>query len=238
MTSLSHIVNATDIFCFDVDSTVSPDEGIDVLAAFAGRQAEVAALTSSAMSGKLDFTDALVQRLALIRPTRRMIQQCLKEHPPRLTAGALDAISALRRKGKRVFLVSGGFQPFVSVIADMLDVPLSDVFANRFVFEDDASDDAPLRLARDGIDLSQPTSRTGGKAAAVSEIKRRFVTSDSRDTAAPPTVTMIGDGVTDMEARPPADFFVGFGGIVARPAVEKGADAYILSFEELAAAAS
>ena len=38
---------------------------------------------------------------------------------------------------------------------------------------------------------------------------------------------MIGDGVTDMQAKPPADLFIGYGGVVAREAVRAGADMFV-----------
>ena len=38
-----------------------------------------------------------------------------------------------------------------------------------------------------------------------------------------------GDGATDMEARPPADIFVGFGGNVIREKVKGGADWFVTS---------
>ena len=41
-----------------------------------------------------------------------------------------------------------------------------------------------------------------------------------------------GDGATDMQAKPPADAFIGYGGIVSRDAVKRGADWFVLSFEE------
>ena len=47
------------------------------------------------------------------------------------------------------------------------------------------------------------------------------------------TVAMIGDGATDLEARPPADVFVGFGGIVSRPVVEQHADLFVKDFDAL-----
>jgi len=49
-----------------------------------------------------------------------------------------------------------------------------------------------------------------------------------------PVVVMVGDGATDMEARPPADAFVGFGGIVVRKAVQEGADWFVTDLNELA----
>ena len=46
---------------------------------------------------------------------------------------------------------------------------------------------------------------------------------------------MVGDGATDLEARQPggADVFVGYGGVVQRPAVAAAADWYIISIQEL-----
>lgn len=71
--------------CFDVDSTVSMDEGIDVLALFSGSGQEVAEMTKKAMSGKMSFEEALNARLNIIRPSFQMIESCLEAHPPKLT---------------------------------------------------------------------------------------------------------------------------------------------------------
>lgn len=38
---------------------------------------------------------------------------------------------------------------------------------------------------------------------------------------------MIGDGATDLQAKPPADLFIGYGGVVAREAVKQGADLFV-----------
>ncbi len=40
-----------------------------------------------------------------------------------------------------------------------------------------------------------------------------------------------GDGVTDMQARPPASAFICFGGAVVRDAVKKGADLFVTDFQ-------
>jgi len=44
---------------------------------------------------------------------------------------------------------------------------------------------------------------------------------------------MIGDGATDMEASPPADAFIGFGGNVVREKVKNGAKWFVNSFDKL-----
>ena len=44
---------------------------------------------------------------------------------------------------------------------------------------------------------------------------------------------MVGDGMTDLEAYPPADLFIGFGGNVTRENVKKNSPWFITEFEEL-----
>lgn len=72
-----------------------------------------------------------------------------------------------------------------------------------------------------GFDTTALTSRDGGKAAAVRAIK------EARGYA---TVAMVGDGATDLQARPPASIFIGYGGVVSRPAVAAGADWFVTDF--------
>ena len=202
--------------CFDVDSTVSPDEGIDVLAAQAGVADQVAALTRSAMGGAVLFQDALRQRLDLIRPGRALLAACLKAHPPRLTPGIGELVDALVRKGVAVHLVSGGFIEMIAPLAKRLGLPKERVIANALRFAADGS--------YAGFDEACPTARSGGKAVAITSLKQRF-------GYAP--LIMVGDGITDLEARPPADGFIGYGGIVVREKVKAGADWFVTDFREL-----
>ncbi|MFM2092618.1 MAG: hypothetical protein RLZZ127_3107 [Planctomycetota bacterium] len=203
--------------CFDVDSTISPDEGIDVLAAHAGVGEQVAALTRAAMGGAQRFEDAIAARLALIKPTPAMIAACLAAHPPRLTDGAASLVAALHRRRVQVHLVSGGFQPFVRPLADLLGIPQDRVHANRFVFTD----------AGAATDPTCPTSRSGGKPVVMQQLLA---------AGCPRPLVMVGDGATDIEARPPADLAIGFGGVVVREKVKAAADWFVGSFAELEAA--
>lgn len=76
-----------------------------------------------------------------------------------------------------------------------------------------------------GFDVNQPTSRTGGKGEAINIIRR------SIDSNA--NITMIGDGATDLEASPPANNFIGYGGNVIREEVRNRAPYYVINFEQL-----
>ena len=75
------------------------------------------------------------------------------------------------------------------------------------------------------VSLTPPTLvGPGGKAEVVRLLKKR---------AGHGCVAVVGDGVTDMEARPPADVFIGFGGNVVRDPVRAGADWFVSSFDDL-----
>lgn len=76
-----------------------------------------------------------------------------------------------------------------------------------------------------GFDTNQPTSRTGGKGEAINIIRRTL------DQNA--TITMIGDGATDLEASPPANHFIGYGGNVIRDEVRNRARYFVTDFQQL-----
>mmetsp|Transcript_21897 Transcript_21897/g.49831 ORF Transcript_21897/g.49831 Transcript_21897/m.49831 type:complete len:109 (-) Transcript_21897:288-614(-) len=79
-----------DAVCFDVDSTVVTEEGIDVLAAHLGVGQQVADLTASAMSGTTKFEDALAARLSLMQPSKKSILKCIEELPLEFSPGLED----------------------------------------------------------------------------------------------------------------------------------------------------
>ena len=59
-------MSTTHLVILDMDSTFIQEEVIDLLAAHAGVGAEVAQITAAAMSGGLDFSASLAQRVALL----------------------------------------------------------------------------------------------------------------------------------------------------------------------------
>jgi phosphoserine phosphatase len=65
-----------------------------------------------------------------------------------------------------------------------------------------------------GFDAASPLARSGGKRAVLEGWLPEL----------PRPIMLVGDGVTDLEARPPADTFVAFAGVVERPAVIDAAD--------------
>jgi phosphoserine phosphatase len=217
-------LRAADAVCFDVDSTVICKEGIDELAAYLGVGEQVAALTASAMGGSTPFHEALAARLAVMRPSRSQLDAMLADHPPAemLTPGIVRLVQSLTQRKKRVFLVSGGFRQMIEPVAAVLNIPTTNIFANSLCFNADGS------FA--GHDPAEPTSRAGGKARVVADLKAANNFS---------TVVMVGDGATDMEARDVpggADAFIGFGGVEVRDKVKAGACWFVTDFQDIIAA--
>jgi len=103
----------------DMDSTIIGCECIDELADFAGKKAEISAITERAMRGELDFEAALIERVAMLKGLPlHALQQCFDERV-RLNPGAATMVATMRAHGGRCALVSGGFTFFTSRVAQM-----------------------------------------------------------------------------------------------------------------------
>ena len=169
-----------------------------------------------AMGGQVLFQDALAARLDLIKPSSADVDVCLAKHPIRLTPGIDKVVQLLHARGAAVYLVSGGFRQMINPVADMLKIPRHRIYANNLLFKADGT--------FSGFDPAELTSRDGGKPAVIQRLKAAHGYK---------TVIMFGDGATDMQARPPADAFVGFGGVVVRENVKQGSDWFVTDFQQV-----
>lgn len=216
MNRCKEVWRRADAVCFDVDSTVCCDEAIDELAKYAGKSKEVSDITRNAMLGGANFRDALAKRLEIIQPTTKMLKQYLSIHKPRLTDHIEELVECLHKRGVDVYLISGGFDVIIQPAAEQLNIPVCNIFANSIKFYYDGS--------YAGFEKARPTSNQDGKSRVISMLKQ---------TKGYRNVVMIGDGVTDLEACPPADAFIGFGGNQVRGTVRDRSDWFIYSFKEL-----
>jgi phosphoserine phosphatase len=105
---------------FDMDSTLITIECIDELADFAGRKAEVSAITAAAMRGELDYPQSLRRRVALLAGVPATALEAVYTERLRLSPGAETLLRRLRSLGVRTLLVSGGFTFFTDRLRDRL----------------------------------------------------------------------------------------------------------------------
>lgn len=171
--------HAQRLVVMDVDSTLIQGEVIEMIAAHAGCEEEVAGITESAMRGELDFAESLLARVALLRGVEA---SALDDVYDTLTyaPGARTMIRTLKRLGYKFALVSGGFTHIIEKIAAELDI---DYFAaNELEIVDG------LLTGR----IVGPIVDRAGKAESL----RRFATEANipvKNTVA------IGDGANDLD---------------------------------------
>lgn len=196
---------------FDCDSTLSAIEGIDeiVRPLPVAVQQELRQLTERAMNGELPLAEVYERRLAVIAPSRAQVDAIGALYKERAVPDAKEVVDALHFLGKRVGIVSGGLLPPVQALARHLGIAFEHVVAVPLQFHADG------RYA--GFDRTCPLWRNGGKI----EVLRAFA-------PALRPLAFVGDGVTDLETQGvAADLFVGFGGVVPRPAVKAKAETFV-----------
>ncbi|HEY6336194.1 MAG TPA: phosphoserine phosphatase SerB [Alphaproteobacteria bacterium] len=117
----------------DMDSTIVGVETLDELADFAGVKDEVAAITVRSMAGEVDFVDALVERVAMLKG---LSTDALERTWERvfLLPGARTLVQTMRRHGAYSALVSGGFRFFTGRVRTL--VGFDDDESNTLEVED------------------------------------------------------------------------------------------------------
>jgi phosphoserine phosphatase len=120
---------------FDMDSTLVDMEIIDEMAQRAGVFKEVARITEKARRGDIDFEEALVQRVALLKGLK--VEELEKiRNEMKLSEGAEDLVETLKRLGYKLGLVSGGFDYFADYLKGKLGLDFA--FANQLEIKNGA----------------------------------------------------------------------------------------------------
>ena len=185
----------------DVDSTLIQDEVIELLAAHAGREQEVAEVTAAAMRGELDFAESLRARTKALAGLPENVLDDVRA-AVRLTAGARTLVRTLKRLGFTVAVVSGGFIEVVGPLAEELGI--DHAHANRLEVVDGLLT---------GNVVGEIVDREG-KADAL----RRFAAHERLPLS---RTVAIGDGANDLDMLAAAGLGIAFN---AKPALREVAD--------------
>ncbi|MEU6852111.1 phosphoserine phosphatase SerB [Actinacidiphila alni] len=185
----------------DVDSTVIQDEVIELFAAHAGCEAEVAQVTAAAMRGELDFEQSLHARVALLAGLDASVVDKVRSEV-RLTPGARTLIRTLKRLGYQVGVVSGGF------------TQVTDDLKSRLGLDFAAANTLEVVDGRFTGKVIGPIVDRAGKA--------RLLRSFAEQAGVPLSQTVaIGDGANDLDMLNAAGLGVAFN---AKPVVRQAAD--------------
>jgi phosphoserine phosphatase len=198
------------LLAMDMDSTLISIECIDEIADFAGRKAEVAAVTQSAMRGEIDWPESLRRRVKSLAGLDAGSLARVYEERLRFTSGAEKLLAAAKRNGVKTLLVSGGFTYFTDRVRDKLG------------FDYAYSNELDLEGSKLAGTVSGPLVDAAGKAAHVARLKRELGIPRER-------VLAIGDGANDLPMMAEAGTSVAYH---AKPVVKAKAD-YALDYAGL-----
>ncbi|MGB0099371.1 MAG: phosphoserine phosphatase SerB [Nocardioides sp.] len=191
----------TRLIVMDVDSTLIQGEVIEMIAAHAGCEPEVAAITEAAMRGEIDFEESLRSRVALLEGVPATALDEVYDDIV-LTPGVRTLVRTLRRLGYRFAIVSGGF----SQITDRLAADLGIHFARANELE--------VVDGRLTGRIVGPVVDRAGKAAALREFAAEIGVPEA-------AVIAIGDGANDLDMLNAAGLGIAYN---AKPLVRDAAD--------------
>lgn len=189
---------------FDVDSTLIHEEVIELLAAHAGKEREVAEVTERAMRGEIDFADSLHYRVATLEGLPVSV---LDEVAAAATIheGVPGLVEAVQQAGGYVYAVSGGFTHALAPLAAQLG--LNGYAANT------------LEIA-DGKLTGKVTGQVIDRAAKAAMLRQW---AEAHQVPLEATIA-VGDGANDIDMLELAGYGVGF---CPKPVVRQHADCII-----------
>jgi phosphoserine phosphatase len=188
------------LVAMDMDSTLITIECIDEIADLHGLKPQVAAITSRAMRGEIDFEQSLRERVALLAGLPLQALQRVYDERLELSPGATRMLAGFAAVGAKTVLVSGGFDFFTERLRERLG--LDHAISNRLA-------------VRDGIltgEIEGAIVDADAKAAAL--LQRAHEAGGDGLTVA------LGDGANDLPMLAAADISIAYR---AKPVVRAAA---------------
>ena len=187
-----------------MDSTLIDAETIDELAEAAGVGDEVAAITERAMHGELDFSEALQQRVKLLKglPLERA-NEALAKMP--FMPGAKELVSYLKSRGYKTAMVSGGFTIAADRVGETLG--MDHVVSNELLIDNGCLTGK----------VRGPLTDQGSKEYVLEEISEKY-------GIKPDECIVVGDGANDICIFKRAKYAIAFN---SKPILRAHADIVI-----------
>lgn len=192
---------------FDMDSTLIYQEVIELIAAYAQVEEQVAEITNRAMNNELDFKQSLAERVSLLKGIKTATLYDEIKDKLRVTEGVPELTKGLKKTGCKLAVLSGGFTPFANFMKDTLQLD----FARANV------------LATEVDPTSGETILSGYTVGDVvdGECKAKTLLELAEEYNVPVESTvMVGDGGNDLPAMAVAGFGIAWN---AKPKVQAAA---------------
>ena len=179
------------LLAMDMDSTLITIECVDEIADMLGIKQEVAAITTSAMRGEIDFRESLTRRVALLAGLEVEALQRVYDERLELSPGAERLLAGMRAVGARSLLVSGGFTFFTERLK------------NRLGLDYTCANTLEIVEGRLTGRLVGPIVDADAKAASFKRLRAALAADDGLAVA-------IGDGANDLPMLEAADVSIAY----------------------------
>jgi D-3-phosphoglycerate dehydrogenase len=219
---VEHQMTPNKYFVIDFDSTFTKVEAFDVLAEISldshpdreNLKNQIKDITNKGMDGSLSFRESLEQRLKILAPNQRHLQQLVIALKGLVSASFIRNREFFEKYADRIFIISNGFHSFIEPIVIEYGIRPENIFANRFVYDDQGN--------VTGFEKENPLSVNNGKVETLKKLNL------------PGDVYVIGDGYTDYEIKASglANKFYAFTENVERERVLANADHVAPSLDE------
>jgi len=163
----------------DMDSTMIQQECIDELAAEAGVGAHVADITARAMNGELDFEEALIERVGLLKGLPLEIVDAVLDQRITYMPGGYELVNTMKAQGGYAALVSGGFTAFTAHVAETIG------------FDEHRANTLMVESGQLTGDVGRPILGRAAKVLALESITAELEISEA-------DVMAVGDGANDL----------------------------------------
>ena len=181
----------------DMDSTIIEEESLDQLGKLIGKEKNIIEITQDAMNGIIDFEEALIRRVAMLKNHPADILDLLKEKI-NINVGAKELIKTMNFNGSKTILVSGGF----TFLTEHLKSMLGFTYAHANSLDIIRQRGNPPRLSGEVI---KPILGKNSKLGYLRMYTKKYRLNNT-DTIC------VGDGANDIEMIKNADFGVSFNG--------------------------
>lgn len=209
-------------FIIDFDSTIIQTEGLEELAKIVLKDSpqkeeileKIKAITNLGMEGKIGFSESLKKRLNLLKINKSHLSILAKVLKKKISPSVLRNKHFFKSFKDQIYIITGGFEEFVSPVANKLGIAQNHILANTFKFDRKGN--------AISFDAKNPLSKDNGKFKAVKNLR---LTGE---------IIVIGDGFTDLQIKNlgAAKKFIAFVENINREVVSKKADQIVRSFDE------
>ena len=181
----------------DMDSTIIMEESLDELGKLIGKEKQIIKITEDAMNGIVDFEEALIRRVQILKGQSHTILDILKKRI-NINIGAKELVKTMNLNGSKTILVSGGFTFLTDHLKNILG--FSHAHANSLEIKHKTGEPSKISGRVEGPILDKNSK------LKYLEIYIKKYGLNHRDTIC------VGDGANDIEMIKKANLGVSFNG--------------------------